>query len=240
LPQQLRPRPIRPRARRRPWTLVAACAALLLPAAAGAGWTTNEASLDTGLCGRNLQAGAERTASVSATPTFLLQGDGGASSYAVAIDGRRLGTFTSRGDAVVCIPTRTALDEGRHVLTGTELAPNAGTQIRLAFSVDTRAPRPPTRPVLSAHTDTGARGDGITASRSVNLHGRAAPNEPVQITANGRTVVAGAATDARGRWSATTVPLGPGTYLFTAATLDRAGNRSAPSPAVRVTIQGPG
>ena len=51
-------------------------------------------------------------------------------------------------------------------------------------------------------------------------------------------VVGGATTDGSGRWSATTVPLDPGTYVFTASSLDRAGNRSAPSAATRITIQG--
>jgi hypothetical protein len=221
---------------RGPWTFVAACAALLLAGAAGAAWTTNVASLDTGVCGRNLQAGSDRSASTTATPTFFLQGDGGASSYAVSIDGRKLGTFSSNADAVVCIPTRMPLAEGRHVLVGTELAPRPGTVVQLGFSVDTRPPRPPSRPVLTAYTDTGARGDGITALRSINLHGKAAPKASVQITANGRSVVGGAAADARGRWSATTVPLTPGRYVLTAQAVDRAGNGSPPSPAARVTI----
>jgi hypothetical protein len=223
---------------RRPWTLAAACGALLLPAAAGAEWITNAASLDTGMCGRNLAAGSDRTASLTATPTFFLYGDGGASSYAVTIDGRSVGTIFSRSDAVVCIPTRTPLAEGRHVLVGTELAPNAGTAVRLAFSIDTRVPPAPTQPVLSAYTDTGARGDNVTAVRSVNLTGWAEPNGAVQIAANGRMVVGGATTDATGRWSATTVPVTPGAYAFTAVSLDRAGNRSARSLATRITIQG--
>jgi len=232
---------LRTRENRRTWSLVAACAAaaaLVLPGATQAAWTTNEASLDPGQCGRNLQSGSDRTASVTAMPTFLLQGDGGLSTYAVAIDGQGIGTFASRGDAVVCIATRTPLADGLHVLTGIELAPNAGTAVRLAFTVDTRAPRSPSRPALSAYTDTGVRGDGITASRFVNLQGKAGPNESIQITANGRMIVGGATTDANGRWSVTTVPLNPGTYLFTASSLDRAGNRSAPSAATRITIQG--
>jgi len=210
----------------------------VLPGATQAAWTTNEASLDPGQCGRNLQSGSDRTASVTAMPTFLLQGDGGLSTYAVAIDGQGIGTFASRGDAVVCIATRLPLAEGSHVLTGTELAPNPGTVVRLAFSVDTRAPRPPSRPTLSAYTDTGVRGDGITAARSVNMQGKAGPNESIQITVDGRTVVAGATADAKGRWSATTVPLNAGSYLLAAVSLDRAGNRSAPSAAARITIQG--
>jgi hypothetical protein len=220
------------------WTFVAACAALVLAGAASAAWTTNVASLDTGVCGRNLQAGSDRTASTTAKPTFFLQGDGGSSAYSVTIDGKQLGTFSSTFDAVVCIPTRTPLAEGRHVLVGTELAPKPGTVVRLAFSVDTRPPRPPSRPVLTAYTDTGAHGDGVTAVRSINLHGKAAPRSSVQIVANGRTVVGGATADARGRWSATTVPLTPGTYVLTAEAGDRAGNRSAPSAATRVTITG--
>src|SRR5262245_8335658 len=53
-----------------------AVAALMLPIAAGAEWITNSIALDPGACGRNLQVGSDRTASTSATPTFMLQGDG--------------------------------------------------------------------------------------------------------------------------------------------------------------------
>jgi hypothetical protein len=215
---------------------VAGLLALLAPAVVGA-WTTNEAILDPGTCGRNLQVGSDRTASATARPTFLLQGDGGLSSYEVEIDGRRLGTFSSTSDAIVCIPVRTRLAEGRHVFTGREIAPNAGNVARLDFSVDTVAPAPPTRPVLSAFSDSGRRGDGTTRFTQVNLTGKGAPNQPVQIFRRGVLIVGGATADKRGRWSVTTIALPRGTHSLTAVAFDSAGNRSAASAATKITIR---
>ena len=47
---------------------------------------TNTAQLDNGTCGRNLQLGSDKTASKSATPSFLMAGDGGLSSYLAFVD----------------------------------------------------------------------------------------------------------------------------------------------------------
>jgi hypothetical protein len=215
--------------------LAPAVAALLLPVAAGAEWITNSTSLDPGTCGRNLQVGSDRTASTSATPTFLLQGDGGMSSYAIAIDGSAIGTFDSTGDAVVCIRLSAPLADGPHMLTGTELAPREGST-RLAFSVDTSVPAAPTKPRLAPSTDSGRIGDSVTTYASIRLTGKAGPNQPLQIMRNGVTTIGGAKTGPTGRWTVTTVPLPPGTYSLTAITLDTAGNRSTASRALRVTI----
>src|SRR5689334_20012762 len=95
------------------------CLATLLPGAASA--TTNQVQLDNGTCGTNLQVGSDHTASSSATPTFVLQGDGGAAYYEIFIDGVDLGMFGPGGN--VCIRLTTRLSEGSHVLTGNELWP---------------------------------------------------------------------------------------------------------------------
>jgi hypothetical protein len=210
--------------------------ALLLPGAVGAAWTTNLVTLDDGTCGANLQIGSDKTASSSATPSFFLRGDGGLSAYAVSIDGSPIGTFNSAGNAVVCVDAAAPLADGPHVLTGTELKPHAGWVVTpLAFTVDTLPPAPPSEPVLSAYRDSGALGDGITNYRSVNVTGTAGPNEPVQVVSNG-TVVGGAKSDAAGHWSATTVTFPDGAYTLEARALDAAGNRSAPSSGMRLTI----
>src|SRR3954471_1960848 len=135
----------------------AAALALLLPGGAGAEWVTNSVSLDSGQCGRNLQVGSIKAASTTALPTFLLQGDGGMSSYAVTIDGAAAGTFGSSSDALVCIKLAAALAEGTHEFVGTELAPRAGVELRLSFLVDTIRPKAPARPLLSAFSDTGKK-----------------------------------------------------------------------------------
>ena len=104
-------------------TGLAILAGLVLPVAASAG-PLNTVVLDNGICGRNLQLGSDPTASSSATPTFLLYGDGAAASYRIFIDGALLGTFnTSNPYGNVCITTTVALSQGAHTLTGNELQP---------------------------------------------------------------------------------------------------------------------
>ena len=205
----------------------AALAGLLLPGAVGAAWITNSIALDPGTCGRNLQVGANPTAAATAVPTFLLQGDGGLSSYAVTIDRKRVGTFRSTGGGVVCIKPRKPLADGPHLLTAVELAPNAGIVIRMRFSVDTVAPR---RSVAAPACRLARTSELLTFS------GVAGPGQPVHLIADGRVGIAGAVTDASGRWTATTVQLPAGTHAITAFALDTAGNKSAASRATTVTI----
>ena len=221
--------------------LCVAAAALLVVAGAGAaGWTTNLVQFDSGQCGSRLQLGSDRTASRSATPTFLLMGDGGLSSYDVSIDGSSIGRFSSTPDAVVCIASPRPLAGGRHVLTASEVAPRPDSVVEpFPFSVDTVPPGRPSTPAVSVFTDTGVRGDGVTTYRQVNLRGTADPNVAVQIFIGGITGVGGATSDAKGRWSATTISLRNGAYAVTAVAFDAAGNKSAPSKALRLTIGRP-
>src|SRR6187397_1999219 len=85
---------------------------------------TNTAQLDNGICGRNLQLGSDKTASSSATPSFLIAGDGGLSSYLAFVDGVPVGMFYSDGFANVCVYTTERLSDGPHVLTANELLPH--------------------------------------------------------------------------------------------------------------------
>ena len=124
--------------------------ALLFAGSASAAWTTNLVQLDNGTCGRNLQIGSDKTASSSNTPTFWLMGDGGLSSYAVAIDGVSIGTFNSAGNGNVCITTD---DRARRrcAHADRQRARAAADDDRLAVRVhvDTVPPPAPTVPVLS-------------------------------------------------------------------------------------------
>ena len=185
---------------------VVAAAMLVFPGASFAR-TTNVVNLDDGTCGQNLQMGSDKTASRSATPSFLLWGDGGLSSYAISIDGLPLGTFNSDGFANVCITTIVPLVDGAHVLTATELAPHPTLTVApFNFTVDTVPPPPPSPPVVSGYSDSGVLGDGITRFRNVNFTGTSAPNMSIQLF-SGPTVYGGARADGAGFWSATTTPL---------------------------------
>jgi fibronectin type 3 domain-containing protein len=200
--------------------------------------TTNVAQLDDGTCGRNLQLGSDKTASSSATPTFLLWGDGGLSSYAAFIDGAPIGTFNSDGLANVCITTSVPLADGPHVLTANELRPNTTfAVVPFNFSVDTVRPAQPSTPVISSFSDSGLLGDHITRFRGVNFTGFSDANISIQLY-NGVTLLGGALASTSGAWSATTSQLPDGDYLVTAAAFDQAGNKSMLSLSAAVTVDG--
>ena len=209
------------------------------PAASATGARVmNVANLDDGTCGQNLQIGADKTASADPTPSFLLWGDGGLSSYNIFIDGAFIGKFNSDGFANVCITTTTRLVDGPHTLTGNELAPhNTYTVTPFNFSVDTVPPAPPTRPVISGFSDSGIQGDSITKYRGANFTGTSDPNVSIQLY-SGVVGVGGAKADATGHWSVTTTQLADGNYTITAVALDAAGNRSSLSMSVTLTIDG--
>src|SRR3954447_24968193 len=205
---------------------VAAAAAALVLAGSSLARTTNVAQLDDGTCGRNLQLGSDKTASSSATPTFLLWGDGGLSSYAAFIDGAPIGTFNSDGFANVCITTSVPLSDGSHLLTANELAPhNTFTMTPFSFSIDTAPPAQPSTPVISSFSDSGFQGDHITRFRNPNFTGFSDPNVSVQLY-NGVTLLGGAKADANGLWSATTSALPDGNYTVTAAAGAQGGEKN--------------
>src|ERR1051326_8819858 len=129
--------------------LVGLALVLVLPGVSSA-WVLNGVQLDDGTCGHNLQLGSDLTASSSATPWFLLFGDGSKSSYQVSIDG------SSNSLANVCIGDTVHLSEGPHTLTAQVLAPNSANAVApFAFSVDTVAPTSPSAPVMASFTDSG-------------------------------------------------------------------------------------
>ena len=174
--------------------------------------------------------------SSSATPDFLLWGDGGLSSYAAFIDGAPIGTFNSDGFANVCITTSVPLADGPHLLTANELRPNSTfTSVPFNFSVDTSPPAQPSTPVISSFSDSGLLGDHITRFRGVNFTGFADPNVSIQLY-SGVTLLGGALANTSGAWSATTSQLADGNYIVTAGAFDQAGNKSMLSLSVPLTI----
>src|SRR3954471_22412380 len=99
---------------RRSVALLSVASVAFALASASHGATMNTAQLDNGACGRNLQLGSDKTASSSATPSFLLAGDGGLSSYQAFVDGAPVGVFYSDGFANVCVYTSAPLADGPH------------------------------------------------------------------------------------------------------------------------------
>jgi fibronectin type 3 domain-containing protein len=238
------PRTTPPRARRlRRYWIASAFAIVLLLSLPGvsSAWTLNQAQLDNGSCSQNLQTGSDQTASKSATPSFLLTGDGSAASYQMFIDGASIGTFNSAPTGNVCIYTVAPLTDGPHVLTGNELKPNASNTVpAFNFSVDTVAPPAPSGPSLGFTSDTGVKGDNITNLHNFTITGTSATG--VGITgvnasyAGGSRYFGGASPSGTGSWSISGSVPSDGVYVFQASASDEAANVSPASPTLTVTV----
>jgi hypothetical protein len=134
-----------------------------------------------------------------------------------------------------------ALADGIHHLSVTQVD-QAGNEsphsAALAITIDTIGPASaPGAPVLAAASDTGTLNDGITADNTPTFNGTGAePNRVVKLFAN-EHFVGQAVSNASGAWSITvTDPLADRTYSFGAQQFDLAGNKSAYSDSVTVTI----
>src|SRR5262249_16875611 len=104
-------------------------------------------------------------------------------------------------------------------------------------TVDTVAPGAPT--ITSFSNDTGVLGDGITSDNTLALAGTAAANSTVKVF-DGATPLGQVATDGSGAWTFTTAALSSTLHTFTATAADAAGNTSAASAALTVTVASTG
>ncbi|MBE8908974.1 BapA/Bap/LapF family large adhesin [Enterobacter asburiae] len=123
--------------------------------------------------------------------------------------------------------------------TGNESAPSQPVTI----TIDTDAPATPAAPVItdSVSQITGPVPDGGTTNdpRPV-LSGTGTANDVINITdtVNGTPTVVGTVTvDSNGNWSwRPDSNIGEGSHVYTATATDEAGNVSAPSPAITITV----
>ena len=171
------------------------------------------------------------------TPTLILN-DGGSATYSGG-SGTSALTFSytvaagqNTGDltvAAVNLGAATIKDGAGNSanLTGAVTNP-AGT-----LQIDTTAPASPI--ISSFSPDTGKVGDGITTATQLTLTGTAVANTTVEVF-DASTQLGTATADGSGAWSFTTGTLAGGTQSFTAKAMDAAGNVSAASAALTVTI----
>jgi|GEM_PF-1558738 len=106
----------------------------------------------------------------------------------------------------------------------------------LSVTIDTTAPAAPSAPDLTASSDRGTSDtDDLTSDTTPTFTGTAGAGTTVWLYANG-TEVGSATADGSGNWSITSSALEEGTYTFTARAEDAAGNLSAASSGLSVTI----
>ena len=168
--------------------------------------------------------------------TLTLTGTAEANSTVKVYDGATLlGTVTANGSGAWSYTTA-ALANGTHSLTATatDAAGNTGAaSATLSVTIDTAAPSTPA--IAAFSSDTGTVGDGITNDNTLTLTGTAEANSTVKVY-DGVTLLGTVTADGSGAWSYTTVALANGSHSLTAMATDAAGNISAASATLTVTV----
>jgi hypothetical protein len=134
--------------------------------------------------------------------------------------------------------TPSALGQGSHSFTAmvTDAAGNVGpASTAYSVTIDTSAPTAPAAPDLSTASDSGTSNtDNVTNVTTPTFTGTAEAGSTVKVFSEGVLVGTGTATG--GNYSIATSALGSGTHNITATAIDAAGNVSALSGALSVTI----
>ncbi|WP_293406682.1 Ig-like domain-containing protein [Phenylobacterium sp.] len=150
-----------------------------------------------------------------------------------------LGTTTADSGGAWSI-TSSALSQGSHTLKvlqvdGSSTASPLSTGLNV--TIDTSAPAAPSAPDMTSGSDAGASStDNITNDTTPTFTGTAESGSTVTLYDTDGTTVLGSAVATGGNWSITSVALSQGTHTITAKTTDAAGNVSAASSGLAVTI----
>jgi hypothetical protein len=172
------------------------------------------------------------------TPTFT--GTAEAAATVTLYDGAtQVGSAMADGVGNWSI-TATALSDGDHAITAvaTDAAGNAGVASgAFAIAIDSSAPAAPAAPTLTAGSDTGASSaDHVTSDGMPTITGTAEAGSSVTLYDTDGTTVLGNAVATGGAWSITSSALADGAHTLTVTATDTAGNESAASGALAVTI----
>ncbi|MWT61446.1 Ig-like domain repeat protein, partial [Escherichia coli] len=156
-----------------------------------------------------------------------------------------LGTAVLDGSGGWSFTPTTPLTDGPHSLTvhATDEAGNTTISPPFELAIDTTAPATPDIPEITVNPDGGTPGTALnpgetTRDTTPTLSGSGTPGDTVNIY-DGATKIGEADVGEDGNWSWTpTTPLPDGTYdlSLTVTNQDSAGNESAPSTPVTITI----
>ncbi|HJQ42105.1 MAG TPA: Ig-like domain-containing protein, partial [Jatrophihabitantaceae bacterium] len=113
-------------------------------------------------------------------------------------------------------------------------ASNTFTSPTVTVTVDKVAPSAPSTPVLASASDGGIAGDNLTNDNTPTFTGTAEAGATVTIYDGGTAV--GSATAIGGSYSVTTSTLADGAHTITATATDAAGNTSAASAGLVITV----
>jgi hypothetical protein len=189
------------------------------------------AGSDSGLKGDNITN--------STTPTFTGAGAEAGSTVTLFNGTANIGTAVVAADGSWAIASKTALANGAHsiTITDTDLAGNVSVaSAALALTIDTTAPARPALPDLVATSDSGVSStDNITKVTTPSLAGTAAALSTVTVY-DGTTVLGTTTATALGAWSLAPTLAAGTTHSITVKAADAAGNISAASNALALTI----
>jgi hypothetical protein len=151
------------------------------------------------------------------------------STVTIIIDGAPVGTATANASGNYSFTTPTPLADGTHAFTATAtdaVGNTSTTSATLNIVIDTQAPAAPT--ITTEKTPTSDNTPTVT--------GTAEANSTVMIYVGGNAAGTVKA-DANGNYTYTFNPaMADGSYVITATATDAAGNTSAHSPALNITI----
>ena len=146
------------------------------------------------------------------------------------------------GTATINIPTANLTTDGAHSVTATITDSNGNvgaTSAAATFTLDRTPPGAPSAPNLTAGSDTGSSNtDNVTRDTTPTFSGNgAAGGASIRLfDTDGTTVIGTGTANGGGVWNITAGALAPGVHTVTARQVDAAGNLSAASPSLAITI----
>ena len=186
-------------------------------------------------------SGSSATDNLTKTVRPTFSGTAEAKSTVTLVDSvlGNLGTTVADAGGNWSITAGLDLEEGVHSVTAfaTDLAGNAGASSpALAITIDTTAPGAPATPDLTAASDSGtSKADDVTNIKVPTFTGTAAANVLVTLL-DGAIVIGTATASGAGVWTIKATSLTDGVHAISATATDAAGNVSAASAALSVTI----
>jgi len=184
-------------------------------------------------------SGASNTDDVTNVAMPVFNGTAEAGATVELFDGAtKVGSAKADGTGKWTIKSSALLDGTRTVTAkATDLAGNvSAASAGLVVTIDTTAPAAPTVPDLAAGSDTGVSDtDNVTNDTTPSFNGTAEANATVTLF-KGATILGSAKADGGGAWTITLPEIASGVHLITAQATDLAGNVSAKSAELSVTI----
>ena len=173
------------------------------------------------------------------TPTFNGTAEAN-SEVTVLSNGLSIGTTIVDGSGNWSLTPSSAISGGTHTITATatDAAGNTSTASSgLSITIDTSAPSAPSTPDMATGSDSGPSStDNITNDNTPTFNGTAETNSEVTVLSD-NSLIGTTTADGSGNWSFTPgAAISAGTHTITATATDAAGNTSAASSGLSVTI----